>query len=235
MSISLARKFRLPDPVFDSFPNRKLIPKGSIRPFKGYDLANDVHPIMGPDNFDDADYEALLPALRLASRLLLSENSLKYFFTVFHVDPAFKPYAPDAGYGDETYVYHPTLDRKLTKKEVKVVKRDLEIMADTVAFYHEDLHDGSDGTCGFACDEAEISLAALGFEGWHSKIVVSDDAYNEITKLYLEAGGNGSKFPPELLWAYMKLACVLLHELAHAAQRSRWGEFKDEIALVTIL
>ena len=192
-------------------------------------MANKVHPIIGPDNFDDTDYKALLPALRVASRLLLSEDSLKYYFTVFHNDPAFKPYAPDAGCGDETYMYHPTLDRKLTKKEVKIVKRDLEIMADTVAIYHEDL-DGLDGTCGYACEEADISLTALGFKGWHSKIVHADDIYQQITELYYKAGGDGSKFTPELLWAYMRLACVLLHEIAHAAQRFRWGEFNDEIA-----
>lgn len=61
---------------FSTFPVERLLEEGSVGNFAGCDfitLDNKIHPVFSEANFPGAHYESLLPALRLASRLVSTD------------------------------------------------------------------------------------------------------------------------------------------------------------------
>ncbi|KAK3111482.1 hypothetical protein LTR53_013229 [Teratosphaeriaceae sp. CCFEE 6253] len=213
----------VPDAFFERFPLSTLVDADAFVPFRGFDLEDEVCPLFGSKYFVDTDYEALFPALQLASKLLMSDESLRYYHTIFHGDVLRRPYPAGSGCDDDdTYPYAIPPSRALTAREVQEVERELRSFRHILKFYHREI--GPDGQCEPRFDsKGDIRLGPerVGFAGWMSKITIDQDNYETIVRLYHQ--DRGTCFSAPLVFAYVEMARVLCHELAHAAHFWRWG------------
>ena len=98
-------------------PDSTLQPHGSNIREKTYiyDLDNEIYPIFAQHNFADADYEALEPALRLASHLITNPCLLDYWYAVFF--PNIKDITNECG----TYQAFFRKEDELTPEDVDAV------------------------------------------------------------------------------------------------------------------
>ncbi|KAK4945864.1 hypothetical protein LTR10_014955 [Elasticomyces elasticus] len=208
----------VPDHIRDQLRLEECLDKEAQLPFRGFDLERDeVHPLFAPEKFPDADYDALLPALRVATKLLTCESSLVFYHTILHTQPVVKDYPPGSGLEQCYYeaVYPP--NRPLTGKEVRRVKAEFMNLANILTFHRDE----DAAPCGAHCEPAQgendVDLAGSwqDFAGWKSSSMPT----NRLTELNFDGG---------LAVDYIMFAKILCHELAHAAVFYRFGEcFRD--------
>ncbi|KAK4896404.1 hypothetical protein LTR27_005616 [Elasticomyces elasticus] len=214
----------VPDHIWDQLPLEECLDKEAQLPFRGFDLECEVHPLFAPEKFPDADYDALLPALRVATKFLTCESSLIYYHTIFHTQPVEKRYPPGSGLDQYHYdaVYPP--NRPLTGKEVRRVKAEFMNLANILTF-HRDEHAAPRGAhCAPAQGEDDVDLAGSwqDFAGWKSSVHYSELTYNNLVNAYKQT--DGLNFDGGLALDYIMFAKILCHELAHAAVFYRFGE-----------
>ncbi|KAK5742981.1 hypothetical protein LTR17_002993 [Elasticomyces elasticus] len=215
----------VPDHIWDQLRLEECLDKEAQLPFRGFDLERDeVHPLFAPEKFPDADYDALLPALRVATKFLTCESSLIYYHTIFHTQPVEKRYPPGSGLDQYHYdaVYPP--NRPLTGKEVRRVKAEFMNLANILTF-HRDEHAAPRGAhCAPAQGEDDVDLAGSwqDFAGWKSSVHYSELTYNNLVNAYKQT--DGVNFDGGLAVDYIMFAKILCHELAHAAVFYRFGE-----------
>ncbi|KAK4945865.1 hypothetical protein LTR10_014956 [Elasticomyces elasticus] len=132
----------VPNYIWARFPLDQILEEEAIQPFQGFDLENAVHPLFVRENFPNANYDALLPALRLATRLLNCEASMIYYHTIFHVKTTKKHYPAGSNveYDEYEAVYPP--NRPLTVKEgfrgwPSAINYNETGYADLVELYHQ--------------------------------------------------------------------------------------------------
>ncbi|KAK0337648.1 hypothetical protein LTR91_013720 [Friedmanniomyces endolithicus] len=211
-----------------SLPHQMMEDDGFVLPFAGYDLTNDIHPIFSRDNFPGADYDVLSPALRLASRILMSERSLTHYYTVLFVDPTAVPYP--AGSGCEGHVYgafYPPSD-PLSFRQTQLVQQELVNIAQSVKFRRMDF--GEETTQGMmeAGESTQRNCYVRpGFHGLPSTVFYSEELYGRLPHAYHATTGTG--FPDELLEHYFHLVMILLHELAHGVRCSVMGHAGETV------
>ncbi|KAK0935393.1 hypothetical protein LTR29_013026 [Friedmanniomyces endolithicus] len=211
-----------------SLPHQMMEDAGWVVPFAGYDLTNDIHPIFSRDNFPGADYDVLSPALRLASRILMSERSLTHYYTVLFVEVTPVPYPAGSGREGEAYgaFFPPTYP--LSPRQTQLVQQELVNMAQSVKFCRMDF--GTDGTQGMAepgkptqrnCHERP------GCHGLPSTVFYSEELYGRLPPDYYAT--MGTDFPDKLLEHYFHLVMIFLHELAHSVRCSVMGEAGETV------
>ncbi|KAK5675319.1 hypothetical protein LTS10_012085 [Elasticomyces elasticus] len=218
----------VPDYIWARFPLDQILEEEAIQPFQGFDLDNAVHPLFVRENFRDADYDALLPALRLATRLLNCEASIIYYHTIFHVKITKKHYPASSNveYDEYEAVYPP--NRSLTVKEVRRVRKEFSNIADTMQFHRKELRSGNKGQCDESQAEVDLSVSWQGFRGWPSAINYNEKGYADLVELYHQTTDKDVSAP--LAIHYVQFARMLCHELSHAAAFYRWGDYGGEVA-----
>ncbi|KAK1825430.1 hypothetical protein LTR12_000231 [Friedmanniomyces endolithicus] len=205
-----------------SLPHQVMEDDGFVLPFAGYDLTNDIHPIFSRDNFPGADYDVLSPALRLASRILMSERSLTHYYTVLFVEVTAVPFPAGSGREGEVYgaFFPPTYP--LSPRQTLLVQQELVNMAQSVKFRRMDF--GTDGTQGQAEPGKPTQRnchVRPGCHGLPSTVFYSEVLYGRLPAAYYATAG--TDFPHKLLEHYFILATTLLHELAHSVRCSVMG------------
>ena len=120
--------------VAETFPVDLLLDAGSIVPITRCDLSNDIHPLFARSKFPGAKWEALLPALRLASRLLSTDCLLTYWYTSSFPDTRLLPYAKGSGREGTGYYADFPQHQSMTADDVNMTKAFLLELAKVVVF-----------------------------------------------------------------------------------------------------
>ncbi|KAK3114902.1 hypothetical protein LTR53_006276 [Teratosphaeriaceae sp. CCFEE 6253] len=197
-------------------------------PIGTYDLRNEVHPLFARSNFPDADYDALLPTLRLATHLLMSEDSLIHYATDPLVVPVGSDYRYPAGSGYEGQAYQAVYPHKhpLSATDKAKVKRELLYMANSVRFRREKPCGIGGVSLAGVCRPGEGSLVdsavSPGFVGPPADIGFNKDVYQELCEAHQQAKACGHA-SWQLCYNYFTFAALLCHEVAHAVRNSKWG------------
>ncbi|KAK1065509.1 hypothetical protein LTR12_004006 [Friedmanniomyces endolithicus] len=211
-----------------SLPHQVMEDAGWVLPFAGYDLTNDIHPIFSRDNFPGADYDVLSPALRLASRILMSERSLTHYYTVLFVEVTAVPYPAGSGREGQVYgaLYPPNYP--LSVRQTQLVQQELVNMAKSVKFRRMDF--GTEGTQGMMESGKSTQRNCYvrpGFHGLPSTVFYSEELYGRLPHAYHAT--MGTDFPDKLLERYFNLVTTLLHELAHSVRCSVMGHAGETV------
>jgi hypothetical protein len=186
-------------------------------------LSNDVHPIFAPQNWPMEDFskhpalwEALKPALQLASNLLLSPAGLSFFRRVRYGVEKFDPESK------RTYFDYTEDDAK-TNERNKQVRKELEQLAP-----HITLLFGVTKTRGKPGHETQthaehcLSQSEFGtqqfFRGDYSKLPTeaSSARYIIINQAYKDYAASGKHGPCEMARLAFSLGYSIHHEIAHA-------------------
>ncbi|KAK3643689.1 hypothetical protein LTR56_009992 [Elasticomyces elasticus] len=225
----------VPPEVWARLESKELLGKYAVLPTQGIDLDNEVNTLFARERFSDGiDYEALLPALRLATRLIRSEASLIFYHTIFHEKVERRHYPSGSGLEKERYeVVHPP--ESLTKKQRERVKEELGALANFVTYKHS-LTDSrflavtrpadGDADLSGACKDA-CKGACKDFRGLPSTILFGGELYTDIVSNFRNHPGVTEK----LVYDHIKFANVMCHELAHAAGIFRWGNDNHELTI----
>ncbi|KAK0276750.1 hypothetical protein LTR35_002891 [Friedmanniomyces endolithicus] len=211
-----------------SLPHQIMENAGWVLPFVGYDLTNDIHPMFSRDNFPGADYDVLSPALRLASRILMSERSLTHYYTVLFVGVTAVPYPAGSGREGQAYgaFFPPTYP--LSPRQTQLVQQELVKMAKSVKFRRMDF--GTEGTQGMmepGKSTQRDCYVRPGFHGLPSTVFYSEELYGRLPPDYYAT--MGTDFPDKLLEHYFHLVMILLHELAHSVRNSVMGDAGETV------
>ncbi|KAK4896403.1 hypothetical protein LTR27_005615 [Elasticomyces elasticus] len=219
----------VPRRVWDLLELDEPLSKYAVLPTQGIDLDNEVDTLFDRQRFpDDVDYEALLPALRLATKLFRSEASLIFCHTIFHAKVELKNYPAGSGHEKKVYeVVHPL--ESLTRKQQKQVEKDLCALANATTYEHS----LTDPTClaitRAADGNAYLSGAWKSFQGLPSTILFSRELYTDIVNNF--HAKNRLAVTEKLVYDHIKFANLMCHELAHAAANFHWGPHKNELTI----
>ncbi|KAK3073449.1 hypothetical protein LTR53_004981 [Teratosphaeriaceae sp. CCFEE 6253] len=197
-------------------------------PIGNYDLRNEVHPVFARFNFPDADYDALLPTLRLATLLLMSEGSLIHYATDLLVVPVRKDYRYPAGSGYEGQAYQAVYPHKhpLSATDKAKVEQELLGMANSVRFRREKPCGIGGVSLAGVCRPEEGSLVdsamSPGFVGPPTDVGFNDEMSQELCEAHQQAKACGHA-SWQLCYNYFASAALLCHEIAHAVRDGKWG------------
>ncbi|KAK5742982.1 hypothetical protein LTR17_002994 [Elasticomyces elasticus] len=213
----------VPPEVWARFEQKGLLSKYAVVPPQGIDLDNEVHTLFARRRFSkDVDYEALLPALRLATKLFRSEASMIFCHTIFHAKVTLRNYPAGSGWEKHVYeVVHPP--EALTKRQLKQVKGDLIALANVITYEHNLTNPRIIAMTRPADGDADHSgvRKPKGFFGLRSTIVFGGQLYADIVSNF--RAKNRPDVTEELVYDHIMLANAICHELAHAAGNFRWG------------
>ncbi|KAK5747419.1 hypothetical protein LTR17_000060 [Elasticomyces elasticus] len=207
---------------------RKAWPRLELDEPLSIDLDNKVDTLFDRRRFaKDVNYEALLPALRLATKLLRSQGSLIFYHTIFHKKVERKYYPPGSGLEKKVYVIvHPP--ETLRKKQCSRVRKALRALANVITYKYGPTEPGALAMTCPADDDARVSVSAVckDFYGLPSTVLFGDEPYRDILKNFgVEDRPDVTR---ELVYDHIMFANVICHELAHAAAIFRWGPHKKE-------
>ncbi|KAK5123384.1 hypothetical protein LTR85_002816 [Meristemomyces frigidus] len=206
----------------------------SVITFTGLDLCNDIHPVFGRSQFPGAEWEALLPALKLASRLLDTDSLPRDWYTTNFADGTAIPFPECSGWEDDEYQADFPPHETMTADDVADNKVFLRQLTMAVRFRrHGPEHFYLKG-CTVPCKRQHVRAQELvivdkffGRQGCGSDGFYSERLYQDLLRFHRQ--GQGSS--PEALVLHFSLAVLLVHELAHAAHYSRHGKTEDEFPL----
>ncbi|KAK5675321.1 hypothetical protein LTS10_012087 [Elasticomyces elasticus] len=219
----------VPRKAWDRLELDEVLSKYVVLPTQGIDLDNEVDTLFDRRRFpEDIDYEALLPALRLATKLFRSEASLIFCHTIFHAKVELRNYPAGSGHEKKVYeVVHPP--ESLTRKQQRQVEKDLCALANAIT-YELNLTDPRYLAITRPADgNADLPRAWKNFQGSPSTILFSGELYTDIVS-NLRAK-NRQDVTEKLVYDHIKFANVMCHELAHAAGIFRWGNDNNELTI----
>lgn len=186
-----------------------------------YDLCNPIHPIFARHNFPSADYDALVPALRLASLLISTDCLLDWWYYTLH------PQGPSVEFPKDHVLeggeYRPKIlnKGKLSALQLASVKLDLLGMANIIRFYRCDFDSPTAGACTTRGEGTMIPAPGdRPFYGCPSAVCYNDDNYEVLCEISRDAKGTGSSFNYLELAEHLSFAEDLVHELAHAVENA---------------
>ncbi|KAF2102596.1 hypothetical protein NA57DRAFT_71584 [Rhizodiscina lignyota] len=175
------------------------------------DLSNDIHPIFRRRNFPAVNYDALIPSLRLASKLLTDESLLPWWHAIWY---GWWEMVPNSDKNGEGAMYRYGRTGKLSARDIAMTKLQLQMMSDYVRFFPSDKMGtkvpqfASADSCGYRLgnmiNHEDISGCAVDIEyaSYYTNTLAQEDRYSSVTRLKTR----------------FAFATILLHELSHAAQ-----------------
>ena len=200
-----------------------------------YDLNNTIHAIFARSKFEkDMDYEALEPALRLASHLLDAECVIEYMWAVM-CSTGHQSYGEEEADGDDDgedesddiemteaeAVSDDGSGIPLTLAEKAQVHSMLTSMASLVNYAQADI-EGTTVAATKTLGPNQHQDRDL-FPGRNREIVLSSSTYEKMMSLYFSALRSlGGQFSAELLTVYADIAVSLVHEVANVAYVARF-------------
>lgn len=180
-----------------------------------YDLNTDVHPLFTADKFPDIDYEVLLPAVRLASRLVSTDCLLGFWHATICNDAPLRMY-PE-GTLNEGLFYYPKLrvDDEMTASEIGDVKLALLDLASFLRFHCRDI--SSLGVTIASTSEPSTPTIVPEGEccGVTSEVHYNDKCYQRLYDIHQNAKQEGRSLDYAELTLHFGFAVTLVHELAH--------------------
>lgn len=175
-----------------------------------------VHQIFGSTKFaTDIDYESLYPGALLATRLINSPQGLQldYCFYFGKTIPAATP--SDFSYEDGPshlpwqYACGKAIG-ELTSADIRDVEKQRTLLADRITFEVRDI--SGYGECEHHLESATIKP--------HSIVGISREVYNDaVTK---------NKTSEQSARINLLVACILIHEVAHAAHFRLFGSVQED-------
>lgn len=204
--------------------DNKLFPLGN--------LSNEVHPLFARENFLVADtaYEALLPSLRLLTKILSTPQVRHYLFATWFGHNE-KVGGPRDAYDMEFEAYHS--DRanvtSLSSADIAAVLHKLGCLAKMVKFqvsdeYGKQKHGWCDATVPAAVPGSSRAASALpeqaeNLQGVSITIVLAKFVFDPSNQPEQEPG----LVPAKLALDRFTVTMILLHEVAHAANYAAMG------------
>ncbi|KAK5123383.1 hypothetical protein LTR85_002815 [Meristemomyces frigidus] len=216
---------------FESLPMDSLLKAAcNILPATGYDLDNDIHPILARPNFPglkETDYEALTPGLRVLSHILSTDCLLR----IWHVILRGKERKVRNANSKGTHVAYFPLRPKMSPLDVQLAKLDLLNLAKVAQFYpveQDGRHNGETRHyAGIHLRTQTVDTSGKltsSFSGNPSIIEYSQELHDSICSSYWKVQSSSrKKFEIDMRAEYFVLVNLLLHEIAHAADIARYG------------
>ena len=223
-------------PIDELLENWQRIAKGSSMAFT---LENDIHPLFAEKQFlfDKLHYNALLPALQLASLFIDTPEIMDYWYAAFLSTPQEVSYIDREG----TYKAIFRKGSPLSKRDVREIRACFRAMVPIIRFAP-----AQNGVRVSYCASNMIKLTQrtplgkntkLQWNGNGSIIHIGDEALHSVFTTFQAATADPTpKNCQRLSEVYFTLAKTVLHELAHAVRNARWGEsdgkqkpFEDQI------
>jgi hypothetical protein len=175
-----------------------------------------VHPLFDPTKFaSDIDYEAFYEPAVLATRLVNSPQSLQHDYCNYFgkTVPAATPSGFSYEDGPRLLPYQYACDKaigELSRADIRDVEKQRLLLADRITFEVDDIPPY--GHCEHFNPNATSEP--------HSIIVISRDVYNNaLTK---------STTPEQNARINLQVACILIHEVAHAAHFRLLGPVQED-------
>lgn len=175
-----------------------------------------VHPLFDATRFPhDIDYNAFYEPAVLATRLINSPQGLHYDYCFFFgkTVPAATPSGFSIEQGTNYLPYQYACDKaigELTSADVEAVKRQRSLLADSITF---EIHDNIPPYA-----RTEISKGSNG--QWLSTIKISRSIYSDALAK--------KSTPEQNARINLQIACVLIHEMAHAAHFHLFGPVRED-------
>ncbi|KAK4547208.1 hypothetical protein LTR36_001429 [Oleoguttula mirabilis] len=213
---------------FNAFPIDKLVAGEGYVAGATCDLANDVHPLFARENMQGFDYDAILPALRLASHFLTTECLSSYWWAVLW-GPYTENEDPDCLCKEYDMAHYSMRfeEDKLEPEEFADLQRDLRNLAKIVHYSVAELH-----ACGRCARLEGVTIPADVLDpercyGEPSEITIGNAIHDELmrVKQLADREGEATGMSEKLAERYLELAVSLVHETAHAAATARRGGF----------
>lgn len=175
-----------------------------------------VHQLFGPTKFAaDIDYETLYPGALLATRLINSPQGLQhdYCFYFGKTAPAATPSGSSYEDGPSHLPYQYACDKAiggLTSADIKDVEKQRNLLADRITFELKDIS-------GYGvCQDYDASTTSES----HSIISISREVYNDAL--------TENKTPEQKARINLLVACILIHEVAHATRFRLLGPIVED-------
>ncbi|KAK5132107.1 hypothetical protein LTR08_000358 [Meristemomyces frigidus] len=188
------------------------------------DLHNEVHPIFHRIRFPGADYDKLLPALKLSSLFIDTDCLLDFWFALLF-GPTDRVYH---GGGEEDWhwaYFRPNANGKLSARDIARTRGALRTLAHMVTFHRDRKMDsaGRSVACEGYFGGGTRSLFYTGdFNGPLSHIYYKEGRYMALCNLSLDDVEAQQR-------EHFSFAVLLVHEVAHAAYSAASRNWNDTI------